>query len=157
MTFNEATTQADDHVTLELASSGRRLAARALDIVIVGTVYLGIGTGLGLAGLADSVAADAVLAIVLYLLLPASYEVLCVAKLGRTLGKQLVGIQVCGDDGMPVRFSQSLVRFVIPLFGFGLAMIGGLLVWLSILFDSERSQGWHDKAASTIVVHKVDA
>ena len=98
--------------------------------------------------------AQTALAIFVYAVLPTLHEVLGVALFGKTLGKRLVGIDVRRVDGSQVGWSKSLVRFVIPFAGFNLFIVGGLLVWLSILFDSGRWQGWHDQAASTVVTRK---
>jgi hypothetical protein len=45
------------------------------------------------------------------------------------------------------------MRWLLPMIGSFLCYVGALLVYLSPLFDSSgRVQGWHDKAANTLVI-----
>ena len=100
------------------------------------------------------------------------YELLMIAGRGQTIGKMVIRIKVVKADGggLP-EMGQAFVRMLLialpgaisnlqqgtesnaltPV----LAVIGlfGVLVSLSLLFDSFRRQGWHDKAASTVVIN----
>ena len=98
-----------------------------------------------------------VVVVLMYLLIlvgVALYEILMVAKRGATLGKSVVGIRVLRiADGQLPSVGSAATRWVIPLLGGIACGLGQILVYLSPFFDDEtRRQGWHDKAAKTIVV-----
>ncbi|MCY3636009.1 MAG: RDD family protein [bacterium] len=97
----------------------------------------------------------------------AVYEFVMTATRGQTLGKMATRTRVIraddvlrpGWDRSP-GWSRSFVRLIIPIvlllpvllipfYGALLAVIG----YLSIIWDGDR-QGWHDKAAKTLVVSK---
>lgn len=139
---------------VELATGGRRLAARMLDWVIMSVVPLvpllmaiaGVPVNVGLMGLV----VIGLLAAVVGML----YEVTLIAVTGQTLGKMALKIKVVrADSGEVPGWGRSLLRWVIPaapnlLVGFG--WILSLLVYVSLVWDKVR-QGWHDKAAGTLV------
>lgn len=83
------------------------------------------------------------------------YEVMMIATRGATVGKMAMHIKVVKEiDGSVPGWGPSFVRWLFPT---GLSLItcglGGLLVYLSPTFDnSGRLQGWHDRAAKTLVV-----
>ncbi len=84
-----------------------------------------------------------------------AYEVVLIAVRGQTLGKMLVSIKVIRADfgGVPGA-GKSVIRWIIPVAASWVPFIGflvSLLVYISLLWDSNR-QGWHDKAAGTLVV-----
>ncbi|HEY3436824.1 MAG TPA: RDD family protein [Actinotalea sp.] len=72
---------------------------------------------------------------------------------GWTVGKRLVGLRVLSaTTGKPVGLGRGLVRFLVPALGVLVVGVGELVVYASPLFDhSGRRQGWHDKAAGTVV------
>lgn len=152
---------------LELASPGARLGARILDIVIM-VVVMGVLFLLGVAALLTPSSGDPViddeatislavffsfmaLAAVVGLL----YEVVMIAMRGQTLGKMMTSIKVVrADNGLGPGWGKSIGRWIIPaVLGFipAVGWLLYLLVYLSLLWDSAR-QGWHDKAAGTLVV-----
>lgn len=90
---------------------------------------------------------------ILILILPAFvYDVLSERYMrGQTFGKKLVKIKVISEDGHPVKFSQSIIRFIFKILGNFTASIVGLLM---VLF-SEKNQRFGDKRAKTVVI-KVD-
>ncbi|MFJ9902188.1 RDD family protein [Streptomyces sp. NPDC101152] len=157
-----------------VASMGRRFGARVIDGLIIGVVYI-VLTFAGIAGAANSVkncdpnAADyqtcinnasadfvAKFGAVFGVIIVASllYEVLMIGLLGATLGKMAVGLRVVkADTGQKPGVGSAFIRWVIPQVGSLLCGIGALLVYLSPFWDkSGRQQGWHDKAASTMVI-----
>ncbi|MFF2653181.1 RDD family protein [Streptomyces sp. NPDC058045] len=157
-----------------VASMGRRLGARLIDGVAFSVIY-GILVAIGVAGAAssaskcDSGAADysscvndagssvaasfgaviGILAVVGLL-----YEWLMTALVGGTLGKLAVGIRVVDvETGQKPGVGKAFVRWIIPMVGSLACGIGQLLVYLSPFWDkSGRQQGWHDKAAGTMVI-----
>ena len=87
----------------------------------------------------------------------AAYQILMIARTGSTLGKRATGLRVVSDDGRPVTMRQSVIRWavysgptIIPFVG----SLWALLAALSPFFDSPRRQGFHDKAAHTLVVQR---
>ncbi|CAL9446119.1 hypothetical protein SUDANB6_02340 [Streptomyces sp. enrichment culture] len=159
-----------------VASMGRRLGARLIDGVIIGIVYV-ILLIVGVAGSFDAAAecdpnslayescvndaaADVTgpLTAVFLILGIASllYEWLMVGLVGATLGKMLLGMRVVkADTGQKTGLGSSFIRWIIPIVGSLACGIGQLLVYLSPFWDkSGRQQGWHDKAAGTMVVQR---
>lgn len=156
---------------LELAGAGARLGARIIDVVImvvVAFVLIVIGI-MALFGFADDSATDDEQTIGLAFLIATwglvvliglLYEVVMIATRGQTLGKMMTSVKVVrADNGSVPGWGKSIVRWIIPtIVGVILAVlipgIGGLLsllVYVSLLWDSAR-QGWHDKAAGTLVI-----
>jgi uncharacterized RDD family membrane protein YckC len=157
-----------------VASMGRRFGARLIDGVVFGVIYaiLAVAGAAGAVGAAkncDPNAADystcinnassdfvakftaviGILAIIGLL-----YEWLMVGLVGRTLGKMALGLHVVNaETGQKPGLGKSFIRWIIPMVGSIACGIGQLLVYLSPFWDkSGRQQGWHDKAAGTMVV-----
>ena len=152
---------------LELAGAGARLGARIIDIVIMGVamillLIIGVMALLGFSS-GDSVTDDeetigwafifgftGIAALVGLL-----YEVVLIATRGQTLGKMMTSIKVVrADDGSVPGWGKSIGRWIIPVVLAFIPAVGwllSLLVYVSLLWDSAR-QGWHDKAAGTLVI-----
>lgn len=152
---------------MELASPGARLGARLLDILIVGIVVI-VLIILGALALFGADSGDSTTdevetsAVVLFLGIAALgavigllYEVVLIAVRGQTLGKMMTSIKVVrADNGLVPGWGKSIGRWIIPVVLNFIPYVGGLLsllVYISLLWDSAR-QGWHDKAAGTLVV-----
>ncbi|WP_338699681.1 RDD family protein [Streptomyces sp. Q6] len=90
-----------------------------------------------------------------FMVLMLAYEILLIAFVGATLGKLAVGIRVLkAETGAKPGIGGAFLRWVIPTVGAFACGIGQLVVYLSPFWDkSGRKQGWHDKVASTVVVH----
>lgn len=84
------------------------------------------------------------------------YEWLMISFVGATLGKMALGLKVVKEStGQPPGLGAGFVRYIIPIVGVFLCYIGALLVYLSPFFDSSgKRQGWHDRAAGTVVIKK---
>ncbi|MFD2122458.1 RDD family protein [Streptomyces cirratus] len=84
------------------------------------------------------------------------YEWLMIAFVGATVGKLALGLKVVKENtGQVPGVGGGFIRWIIPMVGAFLCGIGQLLVYLSPFFDnSGKLQGWHDRAAGTIVVKK---
>jgi uncharacterized RDD family membrane protein YckC len=149
-----------------LASPGKRLGARIIDMVLLSigsTVVLTIGfSGGALIGAAGTDAAIGAaigtffITVILILLLTIVYEVTLTALRGQTLGKMAMGIVVVGgEDGALPGWGKAIIRWALPHLMFLIPMIGwlaGLATWVSLTWD-DRRQGWHDKAAATVVIN----
>ena len=154
--------------TVELASPGARLGARIIDIVIMVVAALVIffvvlAQAVGLSS-DDSTVTDEeaaalfgglALATLAFAVAGALYEVTMIALKGQTLGKMATSIRVVrADNGLVPGWGKSIGRWIIPaVLGF-IPFVGwllSLLVYISLTWDRAR-QGWHDKAAATLVV-----
>jgi uncharacterized RDD family membrane protein YckC len=125
----------------ELAGVWPRIGARLLDALLVGVVAGVVG---GLLGLPDNVG------LLLTLVAMIGYETLMLSNGGQTLGKMLLGLRVVRADLGPPAIQDGLVRsLVIDLLW--IVPLGWLL--LAVLIERHpRHQGWHDRAAGTLVV-----
>ncbi|MGY0018159.1 RDD family protein [Streptomyces sp. cg35] len=158
-----------------LASMGRRLGAQLIDGVLISIVYF-VFLAPKFSDLIDAIRAcdagsstydtcvnnatsdfqSATLPIAgVFMLIVLLYQVLMIAFVGATLGKLAVGIRVLkAETGAKPGIGGGFLRWIIPVVGGFACGIGALLVYLSPFWDkSGRKQGWHDKVASTVVVH----
>ena len=149
----------------ELASPGRRLAARIIDVVIIVAVVV-ILTIVGIAGLVMGSEADADIAeavavfagfggLAFFTIVVLLYEPTLIALRGQTLGKMAMRIMVVrAENGEVPGWGKSIGRWILPgLLGL-IPVVGGLLVllvYLSLLWDASR-QGWHAKMGTTVVI-----
>jgi len=160
----------------QVASMGRRLGARFIDGAIIGAIYAvflfaGVLGSVNSAKDCDPNAATEVYnacvqdatngfaskigpVFALLGLLSFVYEWLMVGLKGATLGKLAVGLRVVKvETGQKPGLGAAFIRWVIPIVGAFACGIGQLVVYLSPLWDkSGRQQGWHDKAAKTMVI-----
>ena len=149
----------------ELASPGKRLVARIIDVAIIGFVVIFL-TIVGVAGLLvgsetdeDALAAAALFigfgGLAFFTVLMLLYEPTLIALRGQTLGKMAMRIMVArAEDGEVPGWGKAIGRWILPgLLGL-IPVAGGLLVllvYLSLLWD-DRRQGWHDKMGTTVVI-----
>jgi uncharacterized RDD family membrane protein YckC len=125
----------------QLAGVWPRVGARLLDALLVGVVVGILGVVLGLP---DNL--GPLLTVVAML----GYETLMLANGGQTLGKLLLGLRVVRADLAPLATRDALVRsLVIDLIW--IVPFGWLIVAV-LLGRDRRHQGWHDRAAGTLVV-----
>ena len=149
----------------DLATPGRRLVARLIDIVIVliVTIFLavvGIVSFLASAESSNEAGGALVLfgfgGIAVFVVILLLYEPTMIALRGQTLGKMAANIRVVGiADGEVPGWGKALGRWVLPGLVAFIPVIGGLLsllVYISLLWD-DRRQGWHDKLGTTVVVN----
>ena len=146
--------------TVELARIGARFGARILDIIFVFVIYMAVlmimlggwvlsdeDSGVFSGGLAMATLIGPIVWLV--------YEGVQVAVSGRTLGKRMTGIKIinAAHGGVP-GWGKSVGRWVIPGL-ISLIPLAGLLLavlcYVSATWDRVY-QGWHDKAAGTLVV-----
>jgi uncharacterized RDD family membrane protein YckC len=166
-----------------LASLGSRLAARLLDILIVGLLNAVVNgwfifqwyeevrpavdayqkaqlTG-GEVNIASLIGPNAswlqTLIALISLGLWFAYEVPAVWNSGQTLGKRIMGIRVQFLLGQPLTFRISMVRWWVQALTIICQPVGlliGLVDALWCVGDRPRRQCLHDKAVATIVVRK---
>lgn len=143
------------------ATMGRRLLAYVVDALtalVVGGAFVLAGMLPLLRSLQDPAAAPvgaSPLLLVGYALTTALglFQWWYLGTRGFTVGKRVVGLRVLSaTTGRPVGMGRALLRLLVPAAGSLVLGIGQLVVHLSPFFDSSgRRQGWHDKAAGTMV------
>ena len=150
----------------ELAGAGSRLGARLIDAALMMVVAIPLFIIVAIASVTDfadeesideasgSFMAVSLLLTVIFMV----YEVSMTALRGQTLGKMAVRIRVVGAEagGLPgwgKAFGRWFVPAIVGLIGFWISFAGllSLLIYVSLLWDKQR-QGWHDKAAKTLVI-----
>ncbi|MCX4748574.1 RDD family protein [Kitasatospora sp. NBC_01287] len=170
--------------TVRVASMGQRFLARLIDAVVVSLILgiglaLGLASVVGIAkttkdcsnldyGSSDytdclnqqqhaATSALVTMLMVMGLLMAFNllYEWLMVGLAGATLGKMAMGLRVVKENTGQPSLGASFIRFIIPVVGAFLCYIGAILVYVSPFFDnSGKLQGWHDRAAGTLVIKK---
>lgn len=140
--------------TAVLAPMWRRILAQVIDQAVVLVPILAIGVGVGVRSVDDF--SDNAFAINIAVVSVAFiYEFVMIGLWGRTLGKFALGTRAVRiDTGGPVLWYSSAIRALVPLAAGvipGIGQILNLFVYVRAFFDPRR-QGWHDRAAGTIVV-----
>ena len=129
---------------VELANPASRLGARIIDVLLV------VVGGIAITSVAGGIA-GAVLTPLGY----AAYEISMISLRGQTLGKIALNIKVVGAaDGELPGWGKAVGRWAVPNLVGIVPLIGTIitfLVYLSLVWDGAR-QGWHDKAAKTLVI-----
>lgn len=128
----------------ELASPGKRLLARIVDVLVL------IIPVIVLAFIFRGFIFTLVVAILF-----GAYEVMMISNSGQTIGKKALGIKVVDEDSGQIpdlqaagmRWGVPQILSLIPFVGW----IIGLVIYLSLLWRPKR-QGFHDTAAHTIVI-----
>lgn len=78
------------------------------------------------------------------------YQIVMIALLGWTVGKLAVGVRVVRvDNGRAPGFVKSIIRYLV----INLPFLSWLVQLSPVFYDGR--QGWHDRAASTIVVRRL--
>ena len=166
--------------TAPLAGVGRRAGAYVLDLLAVSLVAGAVGLVVALTtGVFDAMAAvgeastamgASAAASEAFAALGTVYGAMGLVSLlgwvglgladgltGRTLGNRLLGIRTDAADpalgtDAPVGAGRGLLRWLVLALCGVLPLIGTVLVLVSPTFDSSgRRQGWHDKAARSVV------
>ena len=132
-----------------LADVGQRFAAWAIDLALVGAALLAASAVSLVVEGSPAGEAFAGMLVLFAIVLALLYEVVYPAHCGQTFGKHVLGIEIVRlDDGTAALGGGTAVgRQFIK--GLGAHLFGLGLLW--ILVDGQR-QGWHDKAAGTVVV-----
>ncbi|WP_394942350.1 RDD family protein [Psychromicrobium sp. YIM B11713] len=150
-------------LNLVSASAGKRLAAKLIDAVIPAVLSI-VGGIVGVLNISitrindQDVSVDSTWFLIWYgaaSLLSLAYWVLLwiwEARTGKTLGNLLLGLRTTDMKGLRAGVLAIFVRNLIIAIGFAFAVVGGVLVMISNLWDKNaKRQGWQDKAAHTLV------
>lgn len=151
----ETAAAVQEGVEYEPATIGARFGARVIDLVVL-IIAMFVCLSLVIMSLAGGDVRPERLGVVPHIIgwaVSGFYEVGCVWLAGATFGKWCLGMKVVrAGSGTRVGFVGALVRWLLPVLG-GLLVIGGVVVWLSALWDrSGRRRGWHDLAAKAEVI-----
>lgn len=143
--------------TGSLAPVWQRAIARLVDVFIIFNVagflaYVIVRPAEDDTGLLTTVAFAGV-----FWVIAGVYEAGMVAWKGQTLGKLLLRIEVVRrTDGARPTPGEAAVRYAVPTVWLLLPLpLIGQLLWMIVYLSAipnTRRQGWHDKAASTLVV-----
>lgn len=139
-----------------LAGPVSRLMAYALDLVLTGIVYLGLGLLVVASSAFDEDAltsAASTVAILLFFIVQWLYFVVFEALVaGRTPGKYAAGLRVIRDDGLDIGWRESMLRNILR----GVDMWPPPFYALGALTSliNPRGKRLGDLAAGTIVVHE---
>jgi uncharacterized RDD family membrane protein YckC len=138
---------------------GRRIAAALIDLAlcmvafIVATANFGTTTTTVRDDMAYSQASLTGLPFVVFSLLVLAYFVVMEWRLGGTVGKLLVRVQVVDDRGGRISLQKSLVRNVLRIVD-AFPFIFPYLVGLVMVASTGKKQRVGDKAAGTLVVRR---
>jgi uncharacterized RDD family membrane protein YckC len=77
----------------------------------------------------------------------AAYFTILHSDYGQTIGKSLLGLEVCTPDGEALSYSQALFRWL--AYGASAAFFGLGFLWVAL---NPAKRGWHDLLANTIVI-----
>jgi uncharacterized RDD family membrane protein YckC len=140
--------------TVVLAPIWRRVLAQIIDQLIVLVPVVAIALAVGVRDVDDIT--DHAFAINVAVIATAFvYEFVLIGAWGRTVGKLALGTRAVRiDTGGAVLWYSSAIRALVPLAAGvipGIGQILSLVVYLRAFLDP-RKQGWHDRAAGTIVV-----
>ncbi len=135
----------------------RRLAATAIDVtlytaLVLPLLYLAYRERAFpiIAGDNEMPVAGGVVDVVLTKLMPVVVLVAFWVKSGATPGKVMMDCQIVDARSFgPISWRQALLR----VFGYIVSSVVLYLGFVWIAFD-KRKQGWHDKIAKTVVVHR---
>ena len=138
-----------------LASVGQRAIARFIDVFIVFNVAGILSVILVRPADDDTSLGTTILLATVFLLIAGIYETAMVAWRGQPVGKWLLGIRVARySDGDTPLVTEALVRFLVPSLPLYIPYVGQV-IWIGVYLTSipnERKQGFHDRAAGTVVV-----
>jgi uncharacterized RDD family membrane protein YckC len=139
-----------------LAGIGQRIGARLLDGLIIGlplTVLVFAASDIS----EDRRTVSTPLWVQLVAAaVSALYEIVLIRTRGQTVGKRVLGIKVVRiTDGALPDWTASVVRYVLPVVPVLIPVPGlfllSIVIYLAAVVHPLR-QGWHDRAAGTIVV-----
>lgn len=131
------------------AGLGTRFVARLLDSVLLTSLFVPIVLVAVLIPFGDPFVIGSVLKLAM-IVFAIAYECVAVGRLGQTVGRRVLGIQVVDHiNGGPIGVGRAIFR----VFVFALMGLPFYLGYLSYFFDgSGEHRAWHDKAADDRVV-----
>lgn len=148
---------------VSIPGAGRRLGAKILDLILP-AIVMSAGAVIGALTIkvtrvnSDTVTLNLVWFVVALgsaILLSAGYWIwmwVWEAKQGKTLGNLILGLRTTNLRGLPAGMGAILIRNLLLTIAYSVAFVGGIFMSLSSAWDANgKRQGWHDKAAKTLV------
>ncbi|MEU3373788.1 RDD family protein [Streptomyces sp. NPDC006711] len=151
-----------------LADFGKRFLARVIDFLIIAVPLnliewatsnrVVISTDNGDSGtevISKTYSGAGLLWLLISLAAYIGYDTLMVSKTGQTLGKKWLGLRVAMlNDGRVPTINAALARAAVLWAPFVLCCycLWDIVLIITIVADKPYRQGWHDKAAKTVVV-----
>ncbi len=141
------------HFHFQLAGPARRAIAYVLDLLLRGVILLALAIPAALANLFEETAGWRVglMLLVLFVLEWGYFVISEMIMRGSTVGKRALGLRVVRQDGLPVRFGDSLIRNLLRAADF-LPVAYGLGLLAMIIDRDFRRLG--DLAAGTLVIYE---
>lgn len=149
----------------EIAGAWIRLGARIIDAIVLGIPLSIVSSALFGPAIEfiDTSRSDTefsfeieynVAALAFTFLIGGLYEVLMLAKLGRTVGKMACGLTVVDNKGVAIPTVGSAAARWLASFLYAIPLIGLVLFIITavMIFGGSRRQTIHDKIARTVVV-----
>lgn len=133
-------------LALPVAGPVARARAWLFDVIVQGVLVVFGSTLLALLG-GTGIGLFAIFLFLLSWMYPVVFEIY---RSGQTPGKQIVGLRVVHDDGMPIGWSASMIRSTV---GFVDMLPVGCAVGLVATLLNDDSKRLGDMAAGTVVVY----
>ncbi len=146
----------DPELVARLASIGQRFLARLLDGLVIGVPIVVLVLLTSDINENKGIIRTPLWAQLLSTTAAALYEVVLIRTRGQTVGKRVLHIKVVRiTDGQPPDWTASIMRYLLPILPAlvplpGVWLLSPVVYLVAIL--SPLRQGWHDRAAGTIVV-----
>lgn len=140
-----------------LATSGKRVLARVIDLIIVlvpaGLLDWAAG---GVQG-NDVTAARSAVGGIFTAVIGFLYEWYMTKTTGQTVGKRLTGLRVAmlSDGSVPTTNAAAARAAILWIPAFCCSIFWFLIIGITVAFDRPYKQGLHEKAAKTVVVTAV--
>lgn len=146
----------DPELVARLATIGQRFLARLLDALILALPILLLVLSTSDINQDEGIVNTPLWAQLLSTVAAALYEVVLIRTSGQTIGKRALRIRVVRiTDGRPPDWTASIMRYLLPilpaLVPLPFVFLLSPVVYLVAMLHPLR-QGWHDRAAGTIVV-----
>jgi uncharacterized RDD family membrane protein YckC len=146
----DAQTGSEEATDRPPANAGMRLAAAAIDVVLLGSIdAIVLYLTLALTGLTiDRIRELPMLPLATFLaIVDGGYLVAFIAAGGQTIGKMVAGVRVVGDDGRRVDVAVAVLRAI----GCGMSLLTAGLGYLPGFLTADR-RALQDRIAGTRVV-----
>lgn len=135
----------------EYAGFWIRVLAAIIDSLVIGLVIVPIFVVVAMMGFVDVEDTSFGIADVVMQVLSVVFYVFCWVKYAGTPGKRILKLKVLdADTGENLTVGKAIIRYIVYIISYIPLFLG--LIWVA--FD-KRKQGWHDKAANSVVVKEL--
>lgn len=138
-------------IEYEIAGLGERIAARCIDLVGFGLLYL-VAVILMIAASYGMSSDAGMVVIIIFIVIFAFYDLVCeVAMGGQTFGKKIMKIKVISIDGSQPTLGQYALRWVFRIIDFGVPLGWGVVALVSVAV-TKNHQRLGDLLAKTTLI-----